>query len=138
MAELAWIEITPETVLPKGTDLIALSKSRRRQNFAGEPITRAEWHENVSAIHVARVGDICGEQHPDRDKLAWYSPGYTSASGPGSFTHYILLSSLPDLPPLPPLTPEQIEWSRKNNEAWVAMWKRAIPDDYVERLLRDK
>ena len=133
-----WIPITPETVIPKGTPLLAL---RKRGPFSTD--TRARWHQTIDAVIVDRVGDVCGDQHPNADELRWYGHKYDSAATAASYSHYIPLAALPELPSLPEPTEEDVarEWDRQERSAAgakrMAEAMRAIyPDSITERLVR--
>lgn len=129
-----WVEVTPETVLPKGTHLLALRKRNKfPDKFHDE--TKPGWYL-IDAIVVNRVGDICGEKHPNRDDITWYSPSYTSAcSRPHeTYSHYALLSDL-TLPPIGEPTADEIakheEWlasSRANAKRMDELFRRIYPD----------
>jgi hypothetical protein len=94
---LTWIPITPDTVIPNDTHALAL----RRWRTDGAP-----WWSSVVPVIVRRVGDICGETHPDRDRLAWYKYDYTQGGRASDYSHYALTSGLGELPALPVEKPD--------------------------------
>lgn len=98
-----WIEITPETSLPAGLDLLAL---RHRDKFRPDSEQPAGWRI-IDPITTARVGAICGdERRSDRNEVAWYGHNFSSSHRPSEYTHYMLLGGL-ELPPIPEPTAEE-------------------------------
>lgn len=134
---MKWRENTPDTNLAPGTQLLGLTK---RGPFSSD--TEPKWHRTIDPIVVGRVGTVCrDEEREDRDKIVWYGHNYQSAGDPESYSHYLLLSDLPELPPLPEPTERDIadyeegkRRSARRAEAWVASLKSLYPDEMFERL----
>ena len=136
---MKWRENTPDTKLAPGTELLGLA---RRGPFSSD--TAPEWHRTIYPLVVGRVGTICrDEEREDRDKIVWYGHNYQSASDPQSYSHYLLLSDLPELPPLPEPTERDIasyEEGKKRSAAraaaMVAALKAIYSEERVAELLR--
>ncbi len=111
-----WRENTTDTKLEPGTQLLGL---RKRGPFSR--YTTARWHDTIDPLVVGRVGTICrDESRSDKDKIVWYGHNYQSAGSPESYSHYLLLTDLPELPALPVPTAEDIAqkelWDRQHAE----------------------
>lgn len=139
---MKWLEVTPDLVLPKGTQLLAL---RKRSKFPSpyHDETKPKW-SLLDAIVVDRVGDICGEKHPDANRLTWYGSNYQSSCHDPhvSYSHYALLSDL-ELPPIGEPTPEEQakhdEWeaaSKERSRRFSDMLKAVYSDDFISKALK--
>jgi len=133
-----WTENTPENAPPIGSQLLAIKK---RGPYSTD--IKPAWHQTIYPVIVQRVGTICGNDRPDRDKVCWYGHNYQSASDPESDSHYLLLTDLPEIPPLPEPTAEDIakheEWQRSSREASARFTKalmKAYSDKHVVELLK--
>lgn len=137
---MKWLEVTADLVLPKGTQLLAL---RKRSKFPSpyHDETKPKW-SLLDAIIVDRVGDICGENHPDANRLTWYGSNYQSAhhTPTDSYSHYALLSDL-ELPPIGDTTPEE----QAKHDEWVAQdkersrrWSKMFSEAYEKAFMADQ
>ncbi len=129
-----WRENTSETRLEPGTQLLGLQK---RGPFSRD--TTARWHDTIDPLVVGRVGTICqDERRSDKDKIVWYGHNYQSANQPESYSHYLLLTDLPELPALPVPTAEDLaekeRWDRQQSarsKAFCEAMKRIYSDENI-------